>query len=138
MKYSVTKEFTFEAAHRLLKNYKGKCNNNHGHSWEIKLCVEAVSLDDKDMVIDFMEMKALKIWIDDNLDHASILWKGDPMCEYIESSGQRLYKMDENPTSETIGKAILEQAIKLFNNDRVKVKYVEISETCTTAAIVYP
>jgi 6-pyruvoyltetrahydropterin/6-carboxytetrahydropterin synthase len=138
MKYSVTKDFTFEAAHRLLKNYTGKCTNNHGHSWVIRLHIEADELDDKGMVIDFQEMKALKIWIDDNLDHTSILWENDPMCEYIRQSGQRIYTTTGNPTSEQIGTLILEQASKLFNSSRVKVKCVEVSETCTSGAQIYP
>lgn len=138
MRYSVTKDFTFEAAHRLVKNYVGKCNNNHGHSWLIKLHVEATCLDDKGMVIDFQEMKILKTWIDDNLDHASILWENDPMCEYIKQSGQRIFTTAENPTSEIIGEIILNQACKMFNNSRINVKCVEVCETCTSAALVYP
>jgi 6-pyruvoyltetrahydropterin/6-carboxytetrahydropterin synthase len=138
MNYSVSKDFTFEAAHRLTKNYVGKCNNNHGHSWLIKLYIEATSLDEKGMVIDFQEMKTLKTWIDDNLDHASILWENDPMCEYIIGSGQRIFKTKENPTSEIIGEIILSQASRMFNTSRIKVKCVEVSETCTSAALVYP
>ena len=138
MKYAVTKDFTFEAAHRLMKNYTGKCNNNHGHSWLIKLHIEAEKLDEKAMVIDFQDMKALKAWIDDNLDHATILWEEDPMCDYIRQSGQRIFITKENPTSEKIGEVILAQAMKMFETSRIKVKCVEVSETCTSAAIVYP
>jgi 6-pyruvoyltetrahydropterin/6-carboxytetrahydropterin synthase len=138
MKYSVTKDFTFEAAHRLMKNYVGKCNNNHGHSWLIKLHIEAINLDDKGMVIDFQEMKTLKTWIDDNLDHATILWEKDPMCDYIKQTNQRIYTTKENPTSEIIGEIILSQASKMFNNSRITVKCVEVCETCTSAALVYP
>jgi 6-pyruvoyltetrahydropterin/6-carboxytetrahydropterin synthase len=137
MKYTVTKDFTFEAAHRLLKNYTGKCNNNHGHSWFIRLHIEADELDDKEMVIDFQEMKTLKSWIDDNLDHTTILWEKDPMCEYIRQSGQRIFTMPGNPTSEKIGQVILEQAIKIFTDKRIKVKCVEVNETCTSGAQIF-
>ena len=137
MKFAVTKEFTFEAAHRLLDNYTGKCTNNHGHSWLIKIQLEAEELDNKGMVIDFMELKALKTWIDDSLDHASILWEKDPMCEYIKHSGQRLYVTIGNPTSEKIGEIIFNKAKQLFENGRVFVKFVEVCETCTSSAIVY-
>jgi 6-pyruvoyltetrahydropterin/6-carboxytetrahydropterin synthase len=137
MKYSVTKQFTFEAAHRLLKNYTGKCTNNHGHSWIIKLHIETDELDEKDMVIDFMEMKRLKLWIDEHLDHASILWEKDPMCDYIGGSGQHLFTTKSNPTSEVIGKIIFEQARILFENSRVKVKCVEVDETCTSGAQIF-
>ena len=91
MKYIITKEFRFEAAHRLLKNYSGKCTNNHGHSWMVKLHLEGSNLDEKDMLIDFQELKALKTWVDDKLDHATLLWENDPMREYIQNSGQRMF-----------------------------------------------
>lgn len=138
MKYVVRKEFRFEAAHRLLKNYSGKCTNNHGHSWVVTLQLEGDELDDKDMLIDFQEMKTLKSWIDDNLDHASLLWEKDPMCSYIKESGQRLFTTIKNPTSEHIAEVILNEAIRLFQGKRIRVKCVEVNETCTTGAKIFP
>ena len=138
MKYVVTKEFRFEAAHRLLRNYTGKCTNNHGHSWLVTLHLEGSDLDEKDMLIDFQELKILKTWIDDNLDHSSILWENDPMCAYVIESEQRLYTTVKNPTSEHIAELVLEQAIRLFNNSRISVRCVEVNETCTTGAKIFP
>lgn len=138
MKYVITKEFRFEAAHRLIKNYAGKCTNNHGHSWQVKLYLEGENLDEKDMLIDFQELKILKHWIDENLDHASLLWAHDPMCQYIKESGQRLFTTAKNPTSEHIAEIILEEAIRLFEDARIKVKCVEVNETCTTGAKIFP
>lgn len=138
MKYIITKEFRFEAAHRLLKNYSGKCTNNHGHSWMVKLHLEGSNLDEKDMLIDFQELKALKTWVDDQLDHATLLWENDPMREYIQNSGQRLFLTKKNPTSEHIAEVILNEAIRLFENSRIKVACVEVNETCTTGAKIYP
>lgn len=134
MIYTVSKEFTFEAAHRLLENYTGKCINNHGHSWLVKLFIQSSQLDEKGMVIDFQRMKTLKTWIDDTLDHATILWEKDPMCDYIKQSGQRLYITQGNPTSEKIGEIIFNEASQMFNDQYVKVVCVEVAETCTAAA----
>ena len=137
MKYVITKEFKFEAAHRLLRNYTGKCTNNHGHSWLIRLHLEGTNLDEKDMLIDFQELKVLKAWIDEKLDHATLLWEKDPMCGYIQESGQRLYTTIKNPTSEHIAEIVLTEAIRLFENSRIKVKCVEVNETCTTGAKIF-
>jgi 6-pyruvoyltetrahydropterin/6-carboxytetrahydropterin synthase len=134
MKYVVTKQFKFEAAHRLLRNYSGKCTNNHGHSWLVTLHLEGTELDEKDMLIDFQELKILKTWIDENLDHASLLWENDPMCNYIRESGQRMYTTAKNPTSEHIAEVILKEAIRLFDNSRIRVRAIEVNETCTTGA----
>ena len=133
MKYQISKKFTFEAAHRLLKNYTGKCTNNHGHSWVVVLYIESHSLDERDMVIDFAETRALKNWIDDTLDHTTILWENDPMCDYIRQSSQRLFITSQNPTSEHIAEIILRKAGELFNSERVHVNCIEISETCTSS-----
>jgi len=138
MKYVVTKEFRFEAAHRLLRNYTGKCTNNHGHSWLVCLHLEGENLDEKDMLIDFQELKILKTWIDENLDHATLLWEQDPMRQYISESGQRLFITKKNPTSEHIAEVILTEAIRLFENHRIKVKCLEVNETCTTGAKIIP
>ncbi|MFA6412771.1 MAG: 6-carboxytetrahydropterin synthase [Syntrophales bacterium] len=138
MKYVISRIFKFEAAHRLLKNYTGKCTSNHGHSWLIKLHLEGDNLDEKDMLIDFQELKILKTWIDENLDHASLLWEKDPMCQYIKESGQRIYVTKKNPTSEHIAEIVLSEAIRLFENSRIKVQCVEVNETCTTGAKIIP
>jgi 6-pyruvoyltetrahydropterin/6-carboxytetrahydropterin synthase len=134
MKYLVSKVFTFEAAHRLIKNYTGKCTNNHGHSWVVRVELEADELDQKNMVIDFNEIKRLKVWIDETLDHTTILWREDPMCSFIQQSGQRLFITDDNPTSETIATIIFKKAQDLFENDKIKINLVEVSETCTSRA----
>ncbi|HOK50615.1 MAG: 6-carboxytetrahydropterin synthase QueD [Bacteroidales bacterium] len=135
MKYTVRKTLTFEAAHRLLKDYSGKCTNNHGHSWVVDIELEAEQLDERGMVVDFNELKRLKQWIDDTLDHTTILWEKDPMCEYIRQSQQRLYVTQENPTSEVIARIIFEKAQEMFANDRVKISSVAVHETCTSRAV---
>jgi 6-pyruvoyltetrahydropterin/6-carboxytetrahydropterin synthase len=138
MKYIISKEFSFEAAHRLIRNYTGKCTNNHGHSWRVRLYIESTDLDNKDMVVDFQETKVLKQWIDENLDHTTILWEQDPMCKYIQDSGQRIFITKKNPTSEHMAEIIMEKALQLFNTERVKVQCIELNETCTNGVKLYP
>ena len=138
MKYIITKEFTFEAAHRLIRNYEGKCSNNHGHSYRVKLYLAGDALDEKDMLLDFNETKELRHWIDNNLDHTTILWEEDPMVEMMMRFENRLVVTNKNPTSEHIAELILAQAQRLFENSSVKVHCVEVSETSTSSARVYP
>jgi 6-pyruvoyltetrahydropterin/6-carboxytetrahydropterin synthase len=87
------------------------------------------------MVVDFNELKKLKQWIDDTLDHTTILWEKDPMCEYIRQSGQRIFITQENPTSEVLARIIFEKAQDMFASDRVKVSSVTVHETCTSKAV---
>ncbi len=138
MKYQITKDFAFEAAHRLLKNYTGKCSNNHGHSYYVKLHIEGEQLDNKDMLMDFTETKLLKTWIDDTLDHTTILWEEDPMIESLKSFGNKVLITKKNPTAEHIAELILIKAQEFFNKEGIRVACIEINETCTSAAKVFP
>lgn len=137
MKFVLQKIFTFEAAHRLIKNYEGKCTNNHGHSFRVVLNLEGENLDDRDMLIDFNETKALKQWIDKELDHASILWEEDPLIPVLKQHNQKLFICSKNPTSEHIAELIFEEAKKLFEKSSIKVRAIEINETCTSGITLY-
>jgi 6-pyruvoyltetrahydropterin/6-carboxytetrahydropterin synthase len=137
VKYQISKKFCFEAAHRMVKNYNGKCNNNHGHSWTVTLFIEGNKLDDKDMLIDFNETKKLGKWIDDNFDHASILWEKDPFVKYLQKEGHRVFVTKKSPTSEHIAEIILQKAREMFENKSIKVSGIEVSETCTAAARIF-
>lgn len=58
MKTSITKIFTFEAAHRL-PNHKGKCANLHGHSYRLEVTVSGdviSSGSSEGMVMDFADL----------------------------------------------------------------------------------
>lgn len=46
----------FQAAH-FLKNYKGKCEKVHGHTFHVEVQVEAHQLDQTGISIDFTEIK---------------------------------------------------------------------------------
>lgn len=137
-RFIITKEFTFEAAHRLFRNYTGKCTNNHGHSFKVKLFLEGTELDDKDMLLDFVETKALKAWVNETFDHVTILWEGDPLIQHLEALDNKVLKTKKNPTSEHIAEIILEKATEMFNKSRVRVQCIEVNETCTTGAKIYP
>jgi 6-pyruvoyltetrahydropterin/6-carboxytetrahydropterin synthase len=138
IRFELTKEFRFEAAHRLYKNYSGKCSNNHGHSWHVIVSIQGTKLDDSDILIDFNNLKPLKKWINEALDHTTILWENDPMLTYIKESKQRYFITKKSPSSEHLAEVILDKAMELFDNDRIKVKYIEVKESCTSGAKVFP
>ncbi|MFA6475086.1 MAG: 6-carboxytetrahydropterin synthase QueD [Patescibacteria group bacterium] len=80
---SVTKEFTFSAAHFLTK-YHGKCENLHGHNYRLAVTVTG-PLNNDDLVIDFTELKNLvKKHILDILDHTNLNDRfSNPTCELV-------------------------------------------------------
>lgn len=136
MKHTISKRYTFEAAHRLGCGYKGKCTNNHGHSFVVDIVIGATELNSLGMVIDFSDLHSLKEWIDLSLDHATILMKGDTLATLLEKENHKIFLTDGNPTSENIATLIFQKAEALFNDTRVAVESVTVHETCTSAATI--
>jgi len=140
MKYILEKKFYFEASHRLIKNYKGKCSNIHGHMFEVILRLESENLNDSDMVIDFADTMPLKQWIDENLDHALLLWEEDDFIKLIDNKKQKLFICKKNPTSEYLAELLINKAIEIFESkySGIKVHSIGINETPTSGVFVYP
>lgn len=130
----VTRRFRFEAAHRLWKDYSGKCAHNHGHSWTASVTVEADELDARGMVIDYGDLKALGAWIDSVWDHGTILWKEDPFYEYLRGEKHKIYACEANPTSEHLAAILLAKARELFEDGRLRVVETRVCETLNTEA----
>jgi len=108
--YGVTREIPFCYGHRLL-GYNGKCKFLHGHNGTAVISLEAQSLDQLGMVVDFSRLKmTLGKWIDDQLDHRMILHRNDPVLSHLQSQGEPVFVMDVNPTAENIAKLIFDQA----------------------------
>lgn len=72
MKYTVSKRFTFEAAHSLPHLPEGhKCRNLHGHSYVIEVFCEG-PLDQRGFVIDYADISAAVNPIVAKLDHQNL------------------------------------------------------------------
>src|SRR6201993_2515623 len=66
--FEVSVEQTFAAGHAL-RNYKGKCENVHGHNYRVQVVVRGEQLDRTGMLADFVELKRLLPAIAEPLDH---------------------------------------------------------------------
>ena len=106
--FEVTREIDFCYGHRLM-NYEGKCRHLHGHNGRLLITARAASLDDRGMVLDFGDIKAVvNRWIDENLDHRMILRRDDPAVGLLEQLAEPMYLLDVNPTAENIARLIFE------------------------------
>jgi 6-pyruvoyltetrahydropterin/6-carboxytetrahydropterin synthase len=54
--------------------------------------------------------RALKTWIDRELDHKMILRHDDPMVELLRAHGEPVYTIESNPTAERLARLICETA----------------------------
>ena len=108
--YSVTKRIEFCYGHRLM-DYNGVCQHPHGHNAVVEIHIEADTLDGRNMVADFGDIKRIvKGWIDQELDHKMILRNDDPLVAALQKMGEPVYLLDSNPTAERIAQLIYDKS----------------------------
>src|ERR1700744_3220002 len=66
--FEVFVEQTFAAGHAL-RNYKGKCENVHGHNFRVQVRIEGEKLDETGLLVDFIDVKNSMRQVIDRLDH---------------------------------------------------------------------
>ncbi len=66
--FEISVEQTFAAGHAL-RNYKGRCENVHGHNFRVQVKIEGDQLDVTGLLVDFIDVKALMGSVIDRLDH---------------------------------------------------------------------
>lgn len=77
--YTISKTFTFDAAHQLAHLPPGhKCARLHGHTYRVKLTLQAEDLDANGFVVDFTDLVEFKVYIQEYLDHRNL----NDVCPY--------------------------------------------------------
>ena len=128
--YLVTKRIDFCYGHRLL-DYDGVCKHPHGHNALVEVDVRTDSLDRRNMVADFADIKRIvKGWIDRELDHKMILRHDDPLVKPLQQLGEPVYILESNPTVERIARLIFDKA----REQHIDVVAVRVWETPTSIA----
>lgn len=70
MSYRIWKKFRFSASHQLAGLPEDhQCSRLHGHNYLIEVELSSDTLDETGFVLDFGALKAIKLYIDDILDH---------------------------------------------------------------------
>ena len=97
--YLLTVEDSLASAHQL-REYKGKCENLHGHNWKVELRIKGEVLDNTGMLLDFGDVKVILKEILGYLDHKNL---------------NELSPFDRiNPTSESVAQFIHEKASEML------------------------
>lgn len=116
--YKISKQFTFSASHVLSLLPEGHpCARMHGHNYIITAHLKSETLDEYGFVKDYNELRIIKQFIDETLDHRHL-------NDIIP--GQ--------PTSENIAKFIFDK----FKPDIPELCAIEVSETPKTSCIYEP
>ena len=80
----------FAAAHAL-RNYKGRCENVHGHNWKVRVVIEGEKLDATGMLVDFLDVKSLMGEILDRIEEKlSGRWKSSPALYRAAARARRV------------------------------------------------
>ena len=66
--FEISVENTFAAGHAL-RNYRGKCENVHGHNFRVQVTIEGERLDDTGLLVDFLDVKKSMQDVIARLDH---------------------------------------------------------------------
>jgi len=109
----------FPAAHRL-RNFKGKCEQLHGHNWKVEVLVQAAQLDSAGLVRDFGEVKAITYEVLNGLDH-----------QYLN---ELILFKEDNPTSEHIARYLFDELSRRLNDERARVSKVAVWESDSSCA----
>jgi len=120
--FEVTVEAGFSSGH-YLRNYKGKCENPHGHNYKVRVTLAGTELDPAGLLLDFKLLKQLLRPIIDRIDHQ--------MINDIEPFTVL------NPSAENLAKYFYDETnirLKNVTNGRVRVKDVTVFETDVTTA----
>jgi 6-pyruvoyltetrahydropterin/6-carboxytetrahydropterin synthase len=123
--YEVSVDETFAAAHNL-RNYKGKCEDLHGHNYKVRVTLAGPELDATGLLYDFVHLKQVIQGVIRSLDH-----------KYLNE----LKPFDVlNPSAENIARHIYEQTAKEMRAtpNGAAVSSITVWESDLTAATYRP
>lgn len=110
----------FAAAHNL-RNFRGKCENLHGHNWKVEIVLRGHDLDESGMLVDFGEIKRATRELLSEVDHC-----------YLNDLPS--FK-DRNPSSENIARYLFERLSEQLDNENRRLYRVsawESADACAT------
>ncbi len=110
----------FAAAHRL-RNFRGKCENLHGHNWKVEVVLRGTELNESGILIDFGEVKLATRELLAMVDH-----------QYLNDLP---FFSENNPSSENIAKflfQILSARLNTENRWLYSVSAWESADACAT------
>jgi 6-pyruvoyltetrahydropterin/6-carboxytetrahydropterin synthase len=123
--FEVSVDDSFAAAHNL-RNYKGKCENLHGHNYKVRVVLTGPRLDETGLLYDFVHLKQVMRSVLNTLDH-----------KYLNETKP----FDElNPSAENIAKHIYDEAARQMNTtaNGATLTSVTVWESDLTAATYRP
>ena len=123
--FEVTVQAGFSSGH-YLRNYRGKCENPHGHNYKVFVTLAGAELDEAGLLLDFKLLKQVMRPVVDYLDHQMI----NDLEPFVTV----------NPSAENLARYFFDQTnehLRALTGGRVLVKDCTVYETDTSAATYY-
>lgn len=122
--FEITVEESFAAGHAL-RNYRGKCENLHGHNYKVQVALAGSELDAAGLLVDFVEVKRWLRELIEPLDHRFL---------------NELPPFDRwNPTAENMARYFYQELARRLACSayagRVRLAGVRVWETDATSAL---
>lgn len=129
-------------AHRQHR-HPGHCSLIHGHNWSLKITFACERFDGNGFVVDFGNLKYIKRWLDDHLDHGCVLAEDDPLKEQITNSVPQVFKLYEVPNASCEGISlhlweVFSRLLYEAEGDRVWIAQLDLYEDARNATCFVP
>jgi len=121
--FEISVEYAFAAGHAL-REYKGKCENVHGHNYKVRVTLAGDKLNSAGLLMDFVELRARIKALVEKLDHRFL--NDIPPFDHL------------NPSAENLAKYFCEGIELQVRDQGLKVHGVTVWETDTTFATYRP
>ncbi|MCL4534455.1 MAG: 6-carboxytetrahydropterin synthase QueD [Bacteroidetes bacterium] len=121
--YEVTIRQHFDAAH-YLREYGGRCENLHGHRYEVEVSLEAGELNNIGLAFDFTQLKAAL---------GTVLVRFDHKCLNEVEPFDGI-----NPSAENIARTIFEALSAPLAGGRARLAWVRVYESPDSWATYRP
>ncbi len=133
-------------AHRQHR-HEGHCAQIHGHNWSLSFTFGCERMDACGFVVDFGKLKWLRDWIDENLDHACIFNRDDPLLPEItrlnSENGCSVFKpyIVDQCSSEGLAKhlfTVVDPKVRSMTDGRAFLLSVTVTEDSRNSATYSP
>ncbi|MGE9296351.1 MAG: 6-pyruvoyl trahydropterin synthase family protein [Puniceicoccales bacterium] len=123
--------------------HDGHCAFIHGHNWTLTVTFACRERDQNGFVIDYGKLGFIKEWINDNLDHACVFRRDDPLRIQLVAAAPEAWKvyLVEDCSNEGLAMHIhevLDKLVREASEGRVWVAEIDLLEDSKNAARYTP
>ncbi len=120
--YEIRVETEFAAAH-FLREYKGKCENLHGHNWKIEVRFRSKKLDRAGMLMDFKHAREIIGKVVDRFDHRYLNEIQD--FKKVNPTTENLARIFFNAVKPLVPEGVSVHSVTCWESERCGAMYVE-------------